>query len=49
MQEARNTGVIKALQPTRYIIYIQLANAKGQNNESILKEVKKTIPNIIGV
>ena len=45
----RNVGAVEALQPTRYTIRVQLANAEGQNNESIFKEVKKTILSAAGV
>ena len=48
-QGVRNAGAVEALQPTRHTIRVQLANAEGQNNESILKEVKKTIPSAAGV
>jgi hypothetical protein len=45
----RNVDAVKALRPTHHTIRVQLANTKGQNNESILKEVKKTILSAAGV
>ena len=48
-QGARIAGTVEALRPTRYTIRVQLANTEGQNNESIFKEVKKTILSAAGV
>jgi hypothetical protein len=39
----RQAGEPYAILPTRYTVRVQLAQAKGINNEEILKEVKKII------
>jgi hypothetical protein len=39
----RQAGEPHAILPTRYTVRVQLAQAKGINNEEILKEIKKII------
>lgn len=39
----RQAGEAPAILPTRHIVRVQMAQAKGMTNEDILKEVKKTI------
>jgi len=39
----RQAGVAAAILPTRHTVRVQMPQAKGLNNEEILKEVKKTI------
>jgi hypothetical protein len=39
----RQAGEPHAILPSRHTVRVQLAQAKGMNNEEILKEVKKTI------
>lgn len=41
----RHAGATEPPQPIRHTIRVQLAQAAGLDNESILKELKKTIPN----
>jgi predicted DNA-binding helix-hairpin-helix protein len=39
----RQTGEPQAILPVRHTVRVQLAQAKGMNNEEILREVKKII------
>jgi hypothetical protein len=45
----RQAGEPHAILPTRHTVRMQLAQAKGMNNEEILKEVKKIISEVAAI